>query len=118
MLEEVVVQVLEMRGEPAGRQSGVRVMSVLAGQQAPTADARRPCAYVVRWHDGWFHGGESRGMVQRSQQHSKRRQGRGVDYAYVRVPSKDAALAVETALIREMMARGFPMWSVHDARRA
>jgi hypothetical protein len=89
------------------------------GTDPPAVASSASCVYVVRREDGYFYCGETDALLARLDAHRARppvRGGAGLAAAYVALPSKTVARAVEAATIQRLLDVGVPMLSVADAK--
>ncbi|KAL4438720.1 hypothetical protein ABPG77_006324 [Micractinium sp. CCAP 211/92] len=111
------------QGADVGAEHALQPQYVVRGQAPGPATVGASCVYVLRRADGHFYAGSTDALHDRIRAH-RQRTGRGgpdMVLAYLSLGrSQDAAAlakAVETAAIRELQQRGFPLVSAADARR-
>jgi predicted GIY-YIG superfamily endonuclease len=99
------------------------VLYVRRGQQPGPATVGCSCVYVLRRPDGYFYAGSTEAIGDRLKSH-RQRTGKGgphMEMAFLSLGSSQGAASlarsVESAVIRELQRRGFPMLSATDARR-
>lgn len=98
-----------------GCSTDVSVCVVEQGHQPIPRHDRQQCVYVIRWEDGWFYAGQSKGMKSRIKQHESRRKAK-VQCAYACIGNQlqFKNREAEAELIRSMNGSGFPMVSTKD----
>lgn len=90
----------------------------LEGRDLPTViDTGLSCLYVIKTRDGFFYVGETDDICARIETHRRDNQKAQCGVVYFVVQGgKSVARHLESATIRELSRRGFPMLSTNDGR--
>lgn len=81
------------------------------------ADSGSSCLYLLRTKDGFFYVGETDDIMARVKTHRGTTGKIGADFVYFVVPQgKTFSRKLESSIIRELAAGGFPMLSTNDGK--